>query len=227
MIELASSTSRAEKPALMVTHLRSARVWTIALEVIERAVILALYGWLVVRVVASMRIPTYRIGSLLLLPSEGLVLLFVFVRRPAVVVSSRLTDWLVALTATCLPLLVRPGSEPLFHAAAGAFIVLTGIVIEIHAKLTLGRSFGCVPAHRGLKRSGPYRFVRHPMYAGYMMSHMGFTALNPSLWNVVLYIICNAIQIPRLISEERLLMRDPAYQAYVTEVRHRLVPGLF
>ena len=91
----------------------------------------------------------------------------------------------------------------------------------------LGRSMGAVAAHRGLCLRGPYRFVRHPMYAGYLMGHLGFLAVNPSLWNLAVYVACYALQIPRLFLEEEFLGVDPRYREYQTQVRFRLIPGVF
>jgi protein-S-isoprenylcysteine O-methyltransferase Ste14 len=47
------------------------------------------------------------------------------------------------------------------------------------------------------------------------------------LRNAILYLAALAIQIARLKREERILMLDPAYQAYAARVRYRLLPGLF
>ena len=102
-----------------------------------------------------------------------------------------------------------------------------GLIVQVHAKLILGRSFGCVPAHRGLQLSGPYRFVRHPMYAGYLLSHIAFLLVNPTLRNVAAYAFCYALQIPRLLAEERFLAIDPKYREYQANVTSRLIPGIF
>jgi protein-S-isoprenylcysteine O-methyltransferase Ste14 len=102
-----------------------------------------------------------------------------------------------------------------------------GMMIQLHAKITLGRSMGFVPAHRGLKFSGPYRFIRHPMYAGYILCHFAFLAANPSIWNAVIYAIVIPLHVYRLCAEETLLGLDPLYGGYRREVRYRLVPGLF
>jgi len=91
----------------------------------------------------------------------------------------------------------------------------------------LGRSFGVVPAHRGLKLAGPYRFVRHPMYAGYLLSHLAFLTMNCTWWNVGVYAVLYGLQVPRLLAEERLLDTDLRYRAYRTKVRYRLIPGIF
>jgi protein-S-isoprenylcysteine O-methyltransferase Ste14 len=91
----------------------------------------------------------------------------------------------------------------------------------------LGRSFGLLPANRGLILRGPYRLVRHPMYFGYLLVHVGFLLLNPSLWNLMVYVAAYACQVPRLLVEERLLARDKSYAEYQQQVRYRLIPGVF
>jgi protein-S-isoprenylcysteine O-methyltransferase Ste14 len=193
----------------------------------ERLLILALFGWLVVRLATNSG-GADSWASLLLLPSEGLVVVFVLIRRPSRQMSRHVGEWLLALAATCAPLLVSAGADmSLVPAALGGLLLLAGIIVQVHAKITLGRSFGCVPAHRGLKLAGPYRVVRHPMYAGYLVSHLAFLAMNPTLWNLGVYAFCYGLQIPRLLTEERLLSADPAYQAYQARVRYRLIPGVF
>jgi protein-S-isoprenylcysteine O-methyltransferase Ste14 len=189
--------------------------------------VLGLYGWLVARLLTSYW-SNGGIGSLLLLPSEGLVVAFILVRRPASDVSRRPGEWLLALAATCSPMLVSAGlGDALVPPAVGAALLLMGMLVQLHAKLTLGRSLGCVPAHRGLKLAGPYRFVRHPMYAGYLISHLAFLLMNPTAWNLAAYALCYALQVPRLLAEERLLARDPHYRTYQAAVRYRLIPGVF
>lgn len=192
----------------------------------ERLIVLLFYFVLAMRVV----VPSWEQGqwaNLLLLPSEGLVVLLLLLRRRTEHISLRWQEWLLAFSATVAPMLVKPGGAPLLPPLFGASLFLMGIVIQLLAKLTLGRSFGCVPAHRGLKVAGPYRFVRHPMYAGYFLSHVAFLLMNPTLGNVALYAVCYALQIPRILAEERLLSQDQAYCDYRQSVRYRLIPGVF
>jgi protein-S-isoprenylcysteine O-methyltransferase Ste14 len=164
----------------------------------------------------------------MLLPSEGLVVVFLIFRRRTTSISLCWKEWLLALLATLAPMLVEPGTGlALVSPALAAVVFLGGLVVQIHAKITLGRSFGCVPAHRGLKLSGPYRFVRHPMYAGYLVSHIAFLLVNPTWRNLAAYTVCYALQIPRLIAEEHLLQRDRNYREYQTNVKSRLIPGVF
>lgn len=99
-----------------------------------------------------------------------------------------------------------------------------GWVIHLTAKLTLRRSFGVVAANRGLKTSGIYALVRHPMYLGYFISHVGLVLAVPSVWNLIIYGLTWTCLIVRIKSEERVLAKEAEYQAYRAKVRYRLIP---
>lgn len=166
----------------------------------------------------------------LLLFTETSVLVFVLLRRPTDAISMRFGDWLLAITATAAPMLIVPvqipgAMVPLESIALG--LVATGTVVQLAGKLFLRRSFGVAPANRGIKTGGMYRFVRHPIYAGYLMIHLGLLMMMPSLTNFLLYAIGWWAQILRLLAEERLLGEDPEYRAFMQKTRWRLVPGVF
>lgn len=198
-----------------------------ALDWLERLLVTALYGFLVARLLSRYQ-HDRAWASLLLLPSEGLVVVFMLLRRSTEQYSRRPLDWLLAIVATCAPMLVSPGvGRALVPAPVGAAILVMGTLIQLHAKITLGRSFGLVPAHRGLQLAGPYRFVRHPMYAGYLLAHVAYVLMNPTAWNALLYATCYGLQIPRLLLEERLLAADERYRDYQQVVPYRLIPGIF
>jgi protein-S-isoprenylcysteine O-methyltransferase Ste14 len=190
-------------------------------------VVLALYSWLIFRIVEP-SITSGAWGNLILLPSEGVVVFLILIRRTTENVSRRSIDWILAFSATTAVLLVRPVEGRAFlPPAIGATVMLAGMFVQIHAKFVLGRSMGLVAAQRELKFAGPYRYVRHPMYLGYLITHCGFLMMNPSLWNMGVYVVCYALQIPRLMVEERLLSKDPRYAEYMTAVHYRLIPGVF
>jgi protein-S-isoprenylcysteine O-methyltransferase Ste14 len=196
----------------------------------ERLTLTALYLWLVWRVLSPLlEDPLKReLTALFLLASEGLALFFLLIRRKTRAISRNPWEWLLALAATASSLLVSPGrGVPVLPELVAAVISVMGILVQLHAKISLGRSIGAVPANRGLKTSGPYQIVRHPMYAGYFLSHLAFFLMNLSLWNALIYGVAYALQIPRLLAEERFLSSDPEYRAYMSRVRYRLFPGLF
>ena len=111
--------------------------------------------------------------------------------------------------------------------AVGNGLMLAGLALSFYAKVTLWRSFGLVAANRGVKRHGPYRVIRHPMYLGYAITQVGFALLNPVWSNLLIYSAAFGLQVLRLKAEEGLLERDPVYADYMARVRFRLAPGLF
>lgn len=164
----------------------------------------------------------------LLLASESAVAIFVLIRRPTGNISMKLGDWLLAITATAAPLLISPGAIPFPQLMIpGVALIILGNIWQISAKLMLRRSFGIAPANRGVKVGGVYRFMRHPMYAGYLVAHIGILMLMGSPLNLLIYAIGWTAQIKRLIAEEEWLSQDAGYRAYKEQVRWRLIPGVF
>ena len=199
----------------------------VALDLAERLAIVALFALLVSRVVTSVS-GGASLFNLLILVSEGLVVLLVMVRRPARELSSKAWDWFVAFGASALPTLLRPGhAHPLIPPAAAGLMMFIAIVCQVICKLTLLRSFGVAPANRGLIVAGPYRIVRHPIYTSYLFSQAGFLLLNPTPWNALVLGAVFVLQIFRIRAEERLLAHDPAHAAFRSSVPYRLLPGVY
>ena len=219
----ASSVSAAPDPSDGWLDRAFAKASPRVLDRVEQVLIALLWVLLVRRVQVSLN--GY---APLVLISETAVMIFVLIRRSTQNISLRLGDWLLAIAATSAPLMIQPGYD-MFPAIAplGIALVMLGNVVQAFAKLSLRRSFGIAPANRGIKSDGLYRFVRHPMYAGYLGVHIGIMILMPSPINLVIYAIGWWAQILRLLAEEALLSQDEAYAAYMTKVRYRLVPGVF
>jgi protein-S-isoprenylcysteine O-methyltransferase Ste14 len=198
------------------------------LDLAERILVALLYGYFAFRMLAAPS-AKFNIVTLVLLVSESLPVIFIVSRLKARALSGNPMDWLLGTLGASLPLLASR------HAAHSALvplqvcvvIMLAGLWIEISAKLALGRRFGIVAANRGIEISGPYRFVRHPMYVGYTIVHIGFLMAFPSLWNATLYSTELLIQLARLLREERLLKQDPGYREYASRVPYRVLPKIF
>jgi protein-S-isoprenylcysteine O-methyltransferase Ste14 len=212
----------ATSPASSKTHRTR-----IALDIGERLFVVGLFVRLAFIVFGSVTGGANPVNFLLLL-SEGIVVVLVMLRRPATEISLRPLDWLLAFGATAGPLLVLPGhAKPLAPPAIDGVLMLTGIVFQIASKLTLRRSFGIAPANRGLIIAGPYRLVRHPIYASYLISQLGFLLLNPTAWNAAILTVSLVIQIFRIAAEERLLAHDADHEAFRKAVPYRLLPGVY
>jgi protein-S-isoprenylcysteine O-methyltransferase Ste14 len=104
---------------------------------------------------------------------------------------------------------------------------VAGLAIVIAGKITLGRSFGLMPANRGVVSSGVYRIVRHPIYLGYLVTHVAFLAATPSAWNIAALFAADAALLARAVCEEKTLSRDARYRTYQQAVRWRVCPGVF
>src|SRR5262249_24766110 len=138
-----------------------------------------------------------------------------------------LWDWAVGVIGTSAPLLQRPGVPVPGLEPVGLALQLAGALLATIAVISLGRSSGIIAANRGVRTSGFYRFVRHPLYGSYMVSYLGFLLGNVSIWNISLVVLTVLCQYARAVAEERVLLQDPAYQAYVQQVRYRFIPYIF
>jgi len=196
----------------------------LAMDLGERTFSVLLFAGMVVRITLS---PAFHLWDALVLLSEGLVVAFIVFRRLAVNVSSRPMDWLVALVGTGAPMLVRVGGHAVGPPAVAVFLMTGGLLFSIWAKLILRRSFGLAAANRGVVDAGPYGFVRHPIYAGYIVVYIGFLLANPTAWNAGVYALTVGLLIIRILAEERVLKLDIAYSALMSRVRYRLAPGVF
>lgn len=199
----------------------------LALDLFERAVVISFYGYLI-----SNMLPAFTANGepadLIVLLSEGMVVLFILIRRTTDSVSFKLLDWAVALGGTAAALLVKPFAGGSFAPIwISTLLMLMGLGMQVSAKLFLNRRFGLVAANRGVMIAGPYRLVRHPMYAGYLLTFVGFWLANPSLWNLAIYAIAVSALIYRVQAEETILGRDEAYRAFAAAVPYRLVPRVF
>lgn len=76
--------------------------------------------------------------------------------------------------------------------------------------------------------SGPYRFVRHPMYLSLVLSWPALALLLGSYWALAPGLLASALIVLRTVLEDRTLQAElPGYAAYAAQVRYRLIPGIW
>jgi protein-S-isoprenylcysteine O-methyltransferase Ste14 len=203
-----------------VAKIKTATIVAIA----ETAFLAAMLTWQAVRLAPAIRHdPT----NLALLISDALPLALVLVRRPAQAITQSAADWFTAYAGALAPILLTPGGHPLIDPRICGGLMVLGLLINLYGKACLARSFGLVAANRGVRLSGPYRVVRHPIYAGNAVTQIGFLLGNPTMFNLALCLAGLALQVIRLQAEEKLLGQDPIYVEYMAKVPYRLAPGLY
>ncbi len=156
------------------------------------------------------------------------VVIAYLIRRPARTVTRRMGDWLLAFGGTFGGVLFRPfGAHPVWGVHAGLAFQLVGLAICVLSFLALGRSFGFAPADRGLVTRGPYAVVRHPIYASYLLLQIGYLLQSMSVRNALVLLFASGCNVGRAMAEDRLLATNEAYDRYRSQVRWRLLPGVW
>lgn len=192
-----------------------------------RSVIAVLFVTLSVNLLNDF-LKTHHVTGLLLLVSEALVVVLTIFRRRAQTIDRTMVAAFMTTVSMVGPPLLRVGSiAPLIADEFTAIISTGGLCLVIAGKLVLGRSFGLVPANRGVVAQGPYTLMRHPIYTGYLVTHIGFLAAHPTTWNMVVILLADSALVVRALLEERVLNQDEQYRAYCARVGWHLVPGVF
>jgi protein-S-isoprenylcysteine O-methyltransferase Ste14 len=162
------------------------------------------------------------------LVEQSWVVVAYLIRRPARTVTRRWGDWLLAFGGTFGGVLFRPvGAHVNWGIDIGLGLQVVGLGICVVSFLALGRSFGFAAADRGLVRRGPYGVVRHPIYASYLLLQSGYLLQSLAWWNVLVMVLVTSCNIGRIRAEDRLLATNEEYASYRTQVRWRLLPGLW
>jgi hypothetical protein len=220
-----ASTTAALNPSVRASA--TARTSLEPAEILSRMVIVAMFTILAVRLGMDFA-ATRRFTGLLLLASEALVVVLTVFRRPTGAVDRSTRARLLTAASLVGPMLVRPAANAVFAGeAVTVSLAAIGLLIVIAGKISLGRSFGLMPANRGVVSSGLYRLVRHPIYLGYLITHVGFVLANGTFGNIAIFLGADVTLMIRAVYEERVLARDAAYRDYQSRVRWRVLPGIF
>ena len=123
-------------------------------------------------------------------------------------------------------------SVPLAGQIAGAVLVGAGMVLvwETYRANTFATTQVRVQTERAqtVVDSGPYRYVRHPMYAGMVLYLLGTPLMLSSLWGLAGIPVLFLLLALRTLGEEQVLKADlPGYLEYTAKTPWRIVPGIW
>ena len=190
-----------------------------------------LLGWFIWNVARTWWVDTSRYTLLLLLVTETFTLVLVLYARRALLRDLSPMAIVATIYAALFFVLLSYGDTThIVPEGAGVTLQMIGLGWQVLSKATLGRSFGLLPATRGLVTGGPYRVVRHPIYLGYLVSHLGFLLTNFSWQNMAVLATLYLAQIVRMVREEAVLEageQQRAYREYRAAVRYRIVPYVY
>jgi len=113
------------------------------------------------------------------------------------------------------------------HGPVTLGLQAAAVLLMIWARVAFGiRSFhyAANPTEGGLVTSGPYRYMRHPIYAAILLFVWVGVAANGSLLSVALGVVATAMLFLRMIFEEALVrQRYPEYDDYARRTK-RVIP---
>lgn len=170
---------------------------------------------------------THSITSLIMLAGEILTITLVIIAKPTNTRDFNPIPCLATILASFYFFFISLDSETniqIIPDSVTAGIAIAGLVWQIYSKIYLGRSFGLLPACRTVVDTGPYKLIRHPIYFGYFVTHMGFLLNNFSLWNVTVLLCLYLLQFLRMIYEENVLCQNEQYREYKQRVKYRFIP---
>ena len=141
--------------------------------------------------------------------------------RPREVLIPLFATFLLSLASLMGPLpgwlgapLKYPGTWALKAIGVAAVLCVAGIAIALWGLLHLRRNFSVYVEVRNVVTTGPYRFIRHPLYVGEILMVLGLLLSEPTRFGIALVATLTALQVARArMEEQRLCDASPEYAA--------------
>lgn len=160
-----------------------------------------------------------------------LLVIWCYARRgPASATSSAISAHVAAVVATLCPFVVpllSAGRPSAGQAISADVLLLLGSAWSVWALKHLGRNLSVIAQARSVADNGPYRWLRHPLYLGEIVSTLGLAIAAGTLAALIAWAALCGLQIYRAVREEQVLARTlPDYRAYQAHTA-ALLPGIF
>jgi protein-S-isoprenylcysteine O-methyltransferase Ste14 len=180
-----------------------------------------------VKIGASLADPWPSLLSSLCIASFYLVLaLLIMTRPPAKAEADGLLPRIAAFVGTYIPWTITflGKTEQALPNLVSTACVLIGMIMMLVTIRHLGRSFSLVPQARSVVQTGPYRWIKHPLYLAEEIAILGVVLQHLSPVTVTVLVLHIGVQVCRIFYEEDLLRRNcPEYSSYEAS-RWRLIP---
>lgn len=159
-----------------------------------------------------------------------LLIAFIAVRVRPIMKSKNVGQRFAGILGVVLPvsLILLPRSDiGIWTTRVSLSLLLAGSLGSVAVLVWLGRSFSITPQARRLVTSGPYKYVRHPLYAAELLTVFGFQMQFLQPWAFLLFLGTLSVQILRMRFEEAILAEAfPTYTDYARR-KARLIPILY
>ena len=111
--------------------------------------------------------------------------------------------------------------------AFSSAIVMLATLASILVAVRLGRAFSVLPQARVFVYSGPYKYVRHPLYLAEQIGTWGLMLQFKQPWSILIAVASLAAQFPRMKYEEEILQETfPRYSHYAKNI-YQLIPYIY
>jgi protein-S-isoprenylcysteine O-methyltransferase Ste14 len=158
-----------------------------------------------------------------------LLALLIMTRSPAKAEADGLLPRIAAFIGTYLPWTITffGKTDQALPNLVSTACVLTGMIMMLVTIRHLGRSFSLVPQARSVVQTGPYRWIKHPLYLAEEIAILGVVLQNLTPLTVIVLVLHISVQVCRILYEEDLLRRNcPEYASYEAS-RWRLIPYIW
>jgi protein-S-isoprenylcysteine O-methyltransferase Ste14 len=155
-----------------------------------------------------------------------LLALLIMTRPPAKAEADGLMPRIAAFVGTYMPWTITflGKTEQALPNLVSTACVLIGAIMMLVTIRHLGRSFSIVPQARSVVQTGPYRWIKHPLYLVEEIVVLGVVLQYLSPVTVIVLVLHIGVQVCRILYEEDLLRRNcPEYSSYEAS-RWRLIP---
>jgi protein-S-isoprenylcysteine O-methyltransferase Ste14 len=155
-----------------------------------------------------------------------LLALLTLTRSPAKAQADGLPPRIAAFVGSYMPWTITffGKTDQALPNLASTACVLIGMIMMLVTIRHLGRAFSLVPQARSVVQTGPYRWIKHPLYLAEEIVILGVVLLHLTPLTVILLVLHIGVQICRIHYEEDLLRRNcPEYSSYEAS-RWRLIP---